>query len=175
MEFGATGWLLEMLAGGSKDATSSGSLQRSGTRNEGLNGLEESWDVCECSWIDSTRSSACDEGGEGKLGQLCANASRILTANGCRHCVAEWVLNGFLHLLALAAAGRGRGRGSERPREGLAIEEVSGCRSRTAKVVSGRAAGGGGSECGECGKSAGRELTPCQEVSGSWHIARGRE
>ena len=41
-EFGATERLLAMLASGGKEAMSSGSLRRSGIRNEGLNGLEES-------------------------------------------------------------------------------------------------------------------------------------
>ena len=43
----------------------------------------------------------------------------------------------------------------------MAVEEVSGYRSRTAKVVGGRVVGGGGSEGSECGKSAGEEVTPC--------------
>ena len=55
----------------------------------------------------------------------------------------------------------------------MAVEEVSGCRSRTVKVVGGRVAGDRGSEGGECGKDAGEEGTWCQGVTGLWHVVGG--
>ena len=42
-----------------------------------------------------------------------------------------------------------------------------------AKVVDGRSQAVVVVRCRECGLSTGEEVTPCQGVSGSWHVVSG--
>ena len=51
----------------------------------------------------------------------------------------------------------------------MAVEGGDGCESRLLVVGS----SAGGSEGCVCGFSAGEEVSACQRVSSSWHVARG--
>ena len=50
------------------------------------------------------------------------------------------------------------------------IEEVSGLAGEDSESCRWQVAGGRGSEGGECRKTAGKEGTWCQGVTGGWHV-----
>ena len=80
---------------------------------------------------------------------------------------------GVLHLMTLAVAECGRGgvvRGCEC---GLAVKEVNGWPGKDGEGCRWQKVGEGGSEGCVCGLSASEEVTPCQEVSGFWHVVGG--